>query len=1826
MIRERRIITNLMRGKLLFLATCLVLAGALMLPATSFGAWVTDSFNPNVTCNPDRPNPQECVTKVFVQPDGKVLVGGYISGPSNWLARFNLDGTPDSAFNSNVNSLLDGTVDQIVTQPTNSNKIIIGGNFKNPYKGMMRLNSDGTIDATFNPQLNNCDPSQPDATSVAALALQADGNLLVGGTFKNVNLSSCPTVSTMPYNTTGLHPFFVRLLTAGTGTGIMDATFTPNVSSTVNSIIVQDTGSFASNKKITAGGVFYKMQCTYCGTSSAATTTLHVYLSDPSNPLSAPTATVPACIDADGSTLVDYGQCMSTDSGRGYITSLVNYVTLLNMSNGSQDTSFNSARITGEDQVYSIARQSDGSVVVGGGINDPTTGQPYLQLLNSDGSIGTYPNASGPVNSVFSMPSGTQIITGGSFNAIGAVTRNNVALFSSPAGNLDTTFDPNANGPVYSVASSPSGTQIIIGGGFTLVSGVTRSYVARVYNDGKTTTSTSIIAPVSSYGSSTVTVNVSATTGTPTGQVGLKINSGPTTTLTLSNGSAVYSSTTISAGDNVVTATYAGAGSYAASFATGTLTVTPVLLTVTANNVSRPYLSSNPTFTALYTGFVNSQNSSVLTGTPSLTTAATSTSPQGTYPIIAAAGSLTAVNYGFQFVNGTLTITAIASATSVTSSSPTSSYGNPVTFTATVTSTATGSVTFMDGVNTIGIGNLSGGSPNTATYITSPILSGGTHTITAVYGGDTNFAGSTSSVITQTVNKASTTSSVGSSSPSAAYGSAVTFTATITSGATGTVTFNDNGAPIGTGTLSGASPNTATYLTSILSAGTHTITAVYNSDANFATSTSVPITQIITQASSITSVSPSANPSTYGSPVTFTATVTIGATGTVTFMDGAGTLGSGPLSGGTATYTTSALTVGSHSITAVYSGDTNFATSTSVAITQNVGQATSTPTVVSSSPTSTYGNPVTFTATVSGAGASGTVTFKDGAGTLGSGPLSAGTATYATSALTTGSHSITAVYSGDTNFATSTSVAITQNVGQATSTPAVVSSSPTSTYGNPVTFTATVSGVGASGTVTFKDGAVTLGSGPLSAGTATYTTSALTVGSHSITAVYSGDTNFATSTSVAVTQTINQASTAAVVVSNNNSSTFGTSVSFTATVTSPGGTPTGTVTFKDGATLLGTGTITSGVATYTTNTLGVVGSPHSITAVYNGDTNFSTSTSPAIAQTVNLASSTTSVSPSAASATYGSPVTFTANVTGAGATGTVTFYDGVSPIGTGTVLSGIASYTTSTIGVGSHSISAAYGGDGNYNTSSSSQSAVVQINKATTVMSITSNFQTSAINTPVTFTATIASAGGIPSGSVQFSDNGISLGSANLSGGTATLVIALSTLGTNTITATYNGDANFNQPSTVTPLVQTVVNYMTTTSILMSIGTNPSTYGTSLTFSSTVTSGSTGTPSGTVTFKDNGTTILGTSTLSNGSTLFSTSTLGGGSHAITAAYNGDANYGGSTSSPALTQFVDKANQIITFSAPAAKSYGDADFSPGAASNSGLQVLYASSNPAVATVVGNNIHIVGPGATTITASQPGDNNYNPAIPVLQPLTVNKANQTITFGALAAKTYGDSDFALGASVSSTLTVTYNSSNPAVATVVGNTIHIVGAGTTTITASQSGDSNYNAAPSVPQLLTVNKANQTITFGSLSAKIYGDADFAVGASASSSLPVTYTSSNSFVATIVGSNIHIVGAGTTTITVSQAGDNNYNAATSVQQPLNVVMADGKLNGNTGAVNATDALKALRFAAGIDTPTQDDLAHGDVAPLANGQRKPDGKIDIADVVAILRKAVGLPSW
>jgi hypothetical protein len=291
---------------------------------------------------------------------------------------------------------------------------------------------------------------------------------------------------------------------------------------------------------------------------------------------------------------------------------------------------------------------------------------------------------------------------------------------------------------------------------------------------------------------------------------------------------------------------------------------------------------------------------------------------------------------------------------------------------------------------------------------------------------------------------------------------------------------------------------------------------------NCATTAVVAKVTLIGNASA-TTLSSSTTIVTLGQPVTFTATVAgTKPTGIVTFKDGAATLGTAPLAGGTATVslTTSGLTVGSHTITAVYGGDANNGPSASAIVTITVSVTASSTTLAVTPITSTVGQSITLTATVVGLTPTGSVTFQQGTAALATVALVSGRATFTSSGLPAGSHTITAVYGGDANNGPSASANVTAIVNVAASSTALTVTPATSTVGQSVTLTATVTGVGPSGTVTFTDGMTTLGSASLSGATAAFTATGLAVGSHSITATYGGDANNASSTSGVVVETV----------------------------------------------------------------------------------------------------------------------------------------------------------------------------------------------------------------------------------------------------------------------------------------------------------------------------------------------------------------------------------------------------------------------------------------------------------------------------------------------------------------------------------------------------------------------------------------------------------------------------------------------------------------------------------------------------------------------------------
>jgi Bacterial Ig-like domain (group 3)/Galactose oxidase, central domain len=464
--------------------------------------------------------------------------------------------------------------------------------------------------------------------------------------------------------------------------------------------------------------------------------------------------------------------------------------------------------------------------------------------------------------------------------------------------------------------------------------------------------------------------------------------------------------------------------------------------------------------------------------------------------------------------------------------------------------------------------------------------------------------------------------------------------------------------------------------------------------------------------------------------------------GSVQFLDGTRVLGTVPLKDGSATFTTTELALGSHTLTVVFSGGGGSGSSTSPAVTQQVGKTATTVAVAVSPNPSPVGQAVVLKATViaSKGAPSGTVTFSDGSTPLGA-PQAVvnGSAQLATSSLSAGQHAITALYSGDSGFDGSSSPVFTEYVNSASTT---LSATPNpSQAGQSLDLVATVesaAGGSPTGPVNFLDGAVLLGSSPLTNNKAKFTTSTLSVGAHSLTAVYTGDRQFPRSASAVITQTVNAANTATTTTlsSNPNPSTPRASVTLTATVRSAAGTtstPTGSVTFKDQTTntALGTTLLTTvegaQVALLSTTALTSTGA-HSIQAAYQGDTNFAASQSAAYTQTVLVTPTVDLIvngSSAGATVSVGDTVTLVTRIHAAAdcpwPTGSITISDSTNAnnrYGSANIVKdpnskdGLAEIRNAGIAAGSYTLVAIYGGDneGKYYNGAQSNRVSLQVN------------------------------------------------------------------------------------------------------------------------------------------------------------------------------------------------------------------------------------------------------------------------------------------------------------------------------------------------------------------------------------------------------------------------------------------------------------------------------------------------------------------------------------
>jgi hypothetical protein len=291
----------------------------------------------------------------------------------------------------------------------------------------------------------------------------------------------------------------------------------------------------------------------------------------------------------------------------------------------------------------------------------------------------------------------------------------------------------------------------------------------------------------------------------------------------------------------------------------------------------------------------------------------------------------------------------------------------------------------------------------------------------------------------------------------------------------------------------------------------------------------------------------------------------------------------------------------------------------------------------------------------------------------------------------------------------------------------------------------------------------------------------------------------------------------------------------------------------------------------------------------------------------------------------------------------------------------------------------------------------------------------------------------------------------------------------------------------------------------------------------------------------------------------SVSFTGGGTCTIDANQNGNANY---EAAPQVQQSftIKKKTQLIKFeSTPPEPAQVGKTYNAVVAATSGLPVALTSATPSVCTVSGTNVTLLGAGECTIDANQAGNAEYEPASQAQQSFQVAKKSQTVTFTSTPPNpaTIGGPTYTVTATASSGLAVslTIDAASKSVCSLSGSTVTFIGTGTCTIDANQAGNAEYAPAPTQQQTFTVSgKKTQTISFTRQPPEpgLVGGS-YTAEATASSGLPVSFSSATPSVCTVSGATVTFVAGGTCTIDADQAGNAEYEPALTVQQQATVV-------------------------------------------------------------------------
>lgn len=1131
-------------------------------------------------------------------------------------------------------------------------------------------------------------------------------------------------------------------------------------------------------------------------------------------------------------------------------------------------------------------------------------------------SVGGQPNG----NVIFSIDNVPQAPVA----AVNGVARLSTNALSVGSHSVTASYEGNAN---YTATSA------------NLAGGIT---VAKA----STTTSLSSSTTTASFGSSvSFTANIGTNApgaGTPGGSVVFTIDNIDQAPVALSNGRATLTTTALGVGLHQISARYTGSPSYNGSnSATTEVSVSKAATTTALTQTTDSTVYGGPiTFRATVTSSTGGTPTGAIIftvdnvpqapvdlvgGIAELTISnlsagnhAVSASYAGSSTLLASSGAL----------GGGHTVNAIPTTTTLTSSGAIA-FGETATITVQIASgrgTPTGSVVFaVDDVNRPAMAL----SDGTATMSLAGI-SAGSHTVTATYAGTATF-GASSAALTggQVVNRAVTETTLNAVS-AVAFGQALNIVANVTGGSTspdGAVTF----------TVGGVQQNPvaivdgrASILVPGLAVGAYEISANYSGNANFVGSAASG-SATVNKAAAPLSVTSSANPAVAGQGLTFTATATGSAgapTGVVVFIIDGIEQSPIPLINGVANISRTSLSVDTHAISARYDGSASYLGSTaSLAGDQVVGRAATTVAVASTSASGPFGSPVTVSAQVTsvapGTGTpTGDIIFTIDGVAQPAVSLSSGTVSITRTNLDVGTHTVTARYLGDDNFASSSGALPADiSVAQASTSTALASAPTEPRLGDAVTLAATVSGPGTpTGSVIFTSDSVEQEPVALVNGAASLRIPGLGLGDHTFSARFVGSSNYLPSTADEIVVAIAAAQTTTSANVNPASIRLGESVSLSASVSASQGTPSGDIQFYADGILLGTAQLSGSTAGLSTTTLGR--GTHTITAQYAGSTDHAASSGTATTSVEVLpGTARLDLRATPQPANYGDSVTVTATVAALSGSpaGSVTFTrDGVAlpPV---TVENGVASITLAGLEPGSHAISADYSGSDDHLPAPGVLAGGIVIGQATVGVELDTTPSQPVFGEAVIVTAVFTSSLDVPTGDVVFVVDGAAQPPVAIENGTARISLTNLSAGMHAVEARFAGDEQFQAISV--QLAGGLNIAPAATEMSLTANPNPVAFGAPVTFEATV-SATNLAPTGMVTFTIDGV-AQSPVALSGGKASLTTSGLGVGAHSVTANFAAQGNFSESLASLSGDLDVDVATTTTSVAGPTAPlAFGD----------------------------------------------------------------------------------------------------------------------------------------------------------------------------------------------------------------------------------------------------------------------------------------------------------------